>query len=64
MPDQKQKYTIRKFEGDDQGSWAVFRKEDVKGLKGVIFAHQATPIVNGCVKREAQYYKEKFEKRE
>ena len=51
------KYTIKKFDGDDSYSWAVFRKSDVKGLRSPVFHGQATPIVSGCSKREADYHK-------
>ena len=53
-------YTIRKYEGDDLYSWAVFRKEDVKGTRGVVFG--VTPVVCGCSRQEAGYYKKQFEK--
>lgn len=43
----KNKYTIRKYNGDDRYSWAVFRMEDVKGLGMQIFYGEATPIVCG-----------------
>lgn len=56
------KLTVRKFNGDDEYSWAVFRAKDVKGLgRGVVFYGQATPIVSGCSRREASYYKRKIE---
>jgi hypothetical protein len=57
------KYSVRKFDGDDRYSWAVFKKEDLKGLQlGVIFYGQAQPIVCGCSRDEANYHKEKLEK--
>ncbi len=43
----KNKWTIRKYDGDDQYSWAVFRMEDVKGLGNQIFYGEATPLVSG-----------------
>lgn len=55
------KLTTRKFNGDDQYSWAVFKSQDIKGIKGTIFYGQAKPLVSGCSKREAEYYKKKFE---
>ena len=51
------KFTTRKFDGDSQGSWAVFRKADVKGIRGIVFYGQARPIVCGLTKREADYYR-------
>ena len=32
----KKKYSIKKFNGDDQYSWAVFHAADVKGVQSVI----------------------------
>jgi len=55
-------FTVRKFEGDDQGSWAVFRAVEVRGKGPIIFAHQATPIVCGCVRDEALSFCKQFEK--
>lgn len=54
------KVTVRKFNGDDEYSWAVFRAKDVKGIKGVVMYGDATPIVSGCSKQEAQSYKRNF----
>ena len=49
----KHKYfTIRKYDGDDIYSWAVF-------LKG-----QSIPVCTGCGKREACYHADQLEKRE
>jgi hypothetical protein len=56
------KFSLRKYNGDDAYSWAVFRSEDLRGLgRGPIFYGQATPIVAGCSKREALSYKRQFE---
>ena len=56
-------YTARKYMGDDQGSWAVFRKADIKGLpKGIVVSERVTPIVCGCTRNEAEYYCKTFEK--
>lgn len=43
------KVTIRKYNGDDEYSWAVFK------------AGQSSPVVAGLSKREAQYHKTKIE---
>ena len=43
----KNKWTIRKYDGDDQYSWAVFRMKDVKGMGNQIFYGEATPLVCG-----------------
>lgn len=49
----KKYFATRKYDGDSEGSWAVFRKEDVKGTRGVVFWGQARPIYCGMTKREA-----------
>lgn len=58
------KFTVRKYEGDDPYSWAVFRSKDVKHLKGIIVFGQARPIIDGCSRSEANYYKKRLEKGE
>ena len=46
-------YTVRKYNGDDAYSWAVFRKVDIpKGHRGVVFLGQASPIYTGCTLAE------------
>ena len=55
-------YTIKKFNGDDQYSWAVFRKADVKGMRGPIFYGQARPVMNGLSRSEAQYQRDRLNK--
>jgi hypothetical protein len=58
------KLTIRKFNGDDSYSWAVFRKDDLpKGHRGPVFYGQARPMVCGCSRSEANYHKGILEKR-
>ena len=58
------KYTIRKFNGDDSYSWAVFRKSDLpKGHRGIVFYGEAKPVVSGCARREAQGYRDNLEKK-
>mgnify|MGYP003124832379 FL=1 len=57
------KYTIRKYDGDDCYSWAVFRKADLpKGHRGIVF-WTPTPLVCGLSRDQANYYKRKFENR-
>ena len=42
------KLVLRKFNGDDSYSWAVFRKADLpKGHRGIVFLGEARPIVSG-----------------
>ena len=55
------KYSIKKFMGDDQYSWAVFRAQDVKGMRSPIFYGQARPVVSGLDRSEAQYHKRQLE---
>ena len=57
----KKKYTIKKFNGDDQYSWAVFRAQDVKGMRSPIFLGDARPVVSGLGRSEAQYHKRLLE---
>jgi len=56
------KFRALKFEGDDTLSWAVFYAKDVYGIKGVVFSHQAKPIVSGCSLQEANSTKRRLEK--
>jgi hypothetical protein len=56
----RMKTVVRKFNGDDDYSWAVFRAKDVKGIKGVVMYGQATPIVSGCSRREAQSHQKQI----
>ena len=51
------KYTTKKFNGDDQYSWAVFRAQDVKGMRSPIFYGEARPVISGLSRSEAQYHK-------
>lgn len=56
------KYTIRKFDGDDSYSWAVFRKIDLpKGHRGVVFWGVARPVICGLSRAEANYHKQRLE---
>ena len=55
------KYSIKKFNGDDQYSWAVFRAQDVKGMRSPIFYGQALPVVSGLTRSDAQYHKKSLE---
>ena len=58
----KAKYVVRKFDGDDAYSWAVFLKDDLpKGHRGIVFYGEARPIVNGCSRNQANSYKKDLE---
>lgn len=61
MATNKNKFTIKKFDGDSAGSYAVFRKEAVKGKGSIICWGEATPIVCGLTRREAEYYRRRCE---
>lgn len=54
----KRRYTVKKFNGDDQYSYAVFNMADVKGMRSPIFYGQATPVISGLSRSEAKYYKD------
>ena len=58
----KAKYTIRKYDGDDQASWAVFKSLDIKGITGVVCYGEAKPIVSGCYRSEAQHARDRLNK--
>ena len=56
------KLVIRKYNGDDSYSWAVFRKSDIpKGHRGPVFYGEARPIVSGLSRSEANYHKKTLE---
>jgi len=58
----KKKYTIKKYNGDDQYSWAVFYAKDVKGMRSPIFYGDATPVINGLDIYMARYNRDRLEK--
>jgi hypothetical protein len=55
------KYSVKKFNGDDSYSYAVFRAADVRGIRSPVMWGQATPVVSGCSRMEANSYKKRFE---
>tara|TARA_A100001515_G_C4448575_1_gene169434 strand:+ start:109 stop:291 length:183 start_codon:yes stop_codon:yes gene_type:complete len=57
----KQKYTIKKFNGDDSYSWAVFRAQDVRGMRSPIFFGDAQPVISGLTRSDAKYHKQQLE---
>jgi len=59
----RNRYTVRKYDGDDAYSWAVFVNLP-KGLGRTIWYGQAQPIVSGLTRTMGQYYKDKFEQQE
>jgi hypothetical protein len=53
------KYVTRKFDGDDEYSWAVFLKEELpKGHRGIVFWGDARPILTGCSRRQANHHRD------
>ena len=57
----KQKYTIKKFNGDSSYVWAVFRAQDVRGMRSPIFYGDARPVMSGLTRSDAQYHKKQLE---
>lgn len=57
------KYTIKKFMGDDSYSWAVFRAQDVKGMRSPICDPFIRPAVSGLTRADAQYHRKMLESR-
>jgi len=55
------KYSIKKFMGDDQYSWAVFRAQDVRGMRSPICDPFVSPVVSGLTRADAQYHKKSLE---
>jgi hypothetical protein len=64
MATNKNRFTIKKFDGDSAGSYAVFRKADVKGRGSIIFWGEAQPIYCGLTRREAEYYRSQCDAQE
>ena len=56
----KRKLTVKKYDGDDIYSYAVFYADEVKGMGSIIFYGDAKPLVSGCAKMEANHYKKQF----
>ena len=42
----KTKYTIKKFNGDSSYDWAVFRAQDVRGMRSPIFYGDALSLIH------------------
>jgi hypothetical protein len=57
------KYRVLKYNGDDIYSWAVFRAQDVKGMRSPIFYGDAQPVMSGMDRNEARYQKTRLEKK-
>ena len=57
----KIKCTIKKYDGDDIYSYAVFKSADVKGLGNIIMYGQAKPLVCGLGRYQATVHKKQLE---
>ena len=57
----KQKYTIKKFNGDSSYDWAVFRAQDVRGMRSPICDPFIRPVMSGLTRADAQYHKKSLE---
>jgi len=55
------KYTVKKYNGDDCYSYAIFLKEDVADLDFIVFYGEATPIMSGLDRHDAQARKQRLE---
>jgi len=58
----KNKYTTRRYNGDDCYSWAVFKMEDVKGLGMQIYYGEAPPLISGESKSCANTFRDRKNK--
>ena len=59
----KAKFTIKKFDGDDPYSWAVFYAEEVRGKRSPIMYGEARPVISGLARQEAMGRKKRLEER-
>jgi hypothetical protein len=58
----KRKLTLRKYDGDDRYSWAVFYADELPiGHRGIVFWGEAKPIVSGCSRPQAADIKRSIE---
>src|SRR6187401_2851991 len=58
----KSQYAVRRFEGTDDNSWAVFLYEDVKCLYGLVRVEHAMPIICGMTRVVAHAQRSLLEK--
>ena len=55
-------FVIRKYDGDDRYSWAVFYRTDLpRSHQGIVFYGQARPVISGCSRREAKSHADSLE---
>jgi hypothetical protein len=53
---------MKKFNGDDSYSYAVFVSEEVKGMQSPIFIGQARPVASGLSRTEAKHLRDRLNK--
>ncbi len=51
------KFVCKKYMGDDEYSWAVFYRNEVKGIKSPVCNYSIKPIISGLNRTSAQYEK-------
>ncbi|MCA1800311.1 MAG: hypothetical protein LC650_03370 [Actinobacteria bacterium] len=54
------KLTVKKFDGNDMYSYAVFYADEVRGLRSPIFYGEARPVIAGLSKMEAEARKKRI----
>lgn len=54
---------IRKYDGDDKYSYAIFYENDIKEFDRQIFHGQAIPIVSGLSRGEAILHRKTLQER-
>jgi|APSaa5957512622_1039677.scaffolds.fasta_scaffold160277_2 hypothetical protein len=57
------KFAIRKYDGDDTYSYAVFLSNEVKKLGNQIFYGEASPFISGLSRYEAIMHCKSMEKK-
>ena len=56
-------YVKKKYNGDDSYSWAIFKREDVKGMGSYIAYGDARPLRSGMESKEATWEMGRLEKK-
>lgn len=57
-------YTIKKYDGDDRYSWAVFKKADLKGASNPVLYGEATPVDSGLDRSVAQSVRDQLNRKD
>ena len=55
------KLAVKKFDGNDTYSYAVFYADEVRGKRSPIFYGEARPLIAGLSKMEAEARKKRIE---